>query len=122
MKKPPHVSDRNSIFRNKEKKIASGQRRKGTHSFFQGASLWLTPSLKTKKYMNSSRYLPIIRSVVSIFNGYYRIQYLTVIIFLIFVIFSGKIFTPEGLLVILIALFYFIVYCLDKWLKNFDGY
>lgn len=122
MKKSPRVVEGNSISRDKEVIKSRKRKQKSRLSFSQRVNLWLTPSLKAKKYMNNSRYLPMIRSIVSVFNGYYRIHYLTIIVILILVISSGKTFNLEGLLVAAILIIYSFMFFLDKWLKNLDNY
>jgi len=75
----------------------------------------------TRREMLKNKIVSAARFLVSVFNGYYRLHYLTIIIILVLVLFSGKIFKLDGLLIVGIFLFYSIIYFLDKWLKKIDS-
>lgn len=76
--------------------------------------------LDNKKEASKSTHflVSIIRFVTSFFREYLRLRIWAIVIPLLIVIFMGKLFTKDGLLVISIIVVYIVLSYLDKWFEN----
>ncbi len=61
-----------------------------------------------------------VRFIVGIWRKYNELHLLALVALFLIAVFTGNLFTTNGLFIVLIAVLYLLVYLLDKWLKKVD--
>lgn len=76
-----------------------------------------------KESLNSkpeSQLLTTVRFVVSIYRGYLRLHFWSMIVLLIIIMIIGDLLTQSGFLLVLGIITYFLLFYLDKWLERYE--
>lgn len=76
---------------------------------------------KERLTTNPSRFISIIRFVVSVWRTYANLHSWAIVALLIIFVLTGELFTRNGLLLGLVIALYVLLYYLDKWLEKHEA-